>query len=145
MRVRRRVGAGVAVCRPAKPDGSAVLLIRRGGCGLAGWGRWSLPGGGKAWWETPPLAARRELREETGLRVGALTRLGVWRGPVHRYTSPDGNVVDWTTHVFVAAYAGGEVRAGDDAAQARWWPRAALPAEVSGATAAYFAALGARA
>ena len=140
MTVMRRIGAGVAVCRPGALDGGEVLLIRRGDNG-----RWDIPGGGKHWWESPARAARRELREETGLRVGPLTRLGVWRGPAHRHIYPDGNVVDWTTHVFVAAYVGGEVRAGDDAAQARWWPLAALPADVSGATAAYFAALGARA
>ena len=134
MNVRRRVGAGVAVCRPGE-----VLLIRRGDNG-----RWDIPGGGKAWWEAPALAARRELREETGLWVGRLRRLGVWRGPAHRHTYSDGNVVDWTTHVFRAAYAGGVARAGDDAVQARWWPLAALPTDVSGATSTYFAALRAR-
>lgn len=133
MKVRRRVGAGVAVCRPTTLDGSEVLLIRRGDNG-----RWDIPGGGKHGWETPVWAARRELREETGLRVG---RLGVWRGPAHRHTYPDGNVVDWTTHVFRAAYAGGEVQAGDDAAQVRWWPLTDLPTDVSSATAVYFAAL----
>lgn len=137
MRVWRRVGAGVAVCRGAPLNGQEVLLIRRGDNGL-----WDIPGGGTHWWETPARAARRELREETGLRAGRLGALGRWR---HRHTYPDGNVVDWTTHVFRAAYAGGEVRAGDDAAQARWWPISALPTDVSGATAAYFAALRAQA
>ncbi|UBV42138.1 NUDIX domain-containing protein [Deinococcus taeanensis] len=128
MRSPRRVGAGVAVLR----DGSVLLVRCRDN------GRWDVPGGGAGTGETPEVTARRELREETGLSVGLLTPLGVYR---HRHMYPDGNVVAWETHVFTAAFAGGEVRASDDAAEARWWPRTALPQDVSEVTRAYFTAL----
>ncbi len=122
------MGAGIAVV-----NGRDVLLIRRSDSG-----RWDVPGGGADAGETPEQTARRELREETGLSVGALCVLGVFP---HRYTYQDGNVVDWETHVFVAEFAGGEVRASYDATEARWWSLAALPDDVSDATRGYFAAL----
>lgn len=59
------VGIGVAVLRPA-----AVLLVRRGTPPHVG--AWSLPGGGQELGETAEQAARRELAEETGLKVGDL-------------------------------------------------------------------------
>ncbi|MBB5236205.1 ADP-ribose pyrophosphatase YjhB (NUDIX family) [Deinococcus budaensis] len=110
-----------------------VLLVRRGDNG-----RWDVPGGGAQAGETPGQAARRELREETGLTVGILRPLGVFP---HRHTYPDGNIVDWETHVYAADFAGGEARAGDDASELRWWPLDGLPGEVPETTRAYFAAL----
>ncbi|MPY66695.1 NUDIX domain-containing protein [Deinococcus sp. SDU3-2] len=59
------MGAGVAVLRSGE-----VLLVRRGDNG-----RWDVPGGGAQPGETPEQAARRELREETGLTVGDLRLL----------------------------------------------------------------------
>ena len=124
----RRVGAGVAVLKDAE-----VLLIRRGDNGL-----WDVPGGGLESGETPEAAARRELSEETGLSAGVLRPLAMFQHP-HIY--PDGNLVEWETHVFTAEYADGEAQAGDDALEIRWWPLNALPYAVSDATARYFAAL----
>jgi ADP-ribose pyrophosphatase YjhB (NUDIX family) len=62
---RPLVGIGVAVLR-----GDAVLLARRGR--PPAMGAWSLPGGAQKLGESVEAAARRELAEETGLRVGAL-------------------------------------------------------------------------
>ncbi|WP_230295949.1 NUDIX domain-containing protein [Deinococcus sp. 6GRE01] len=128
LRPHRRMGAGVAVVR-----GESVLLVRRGDNAL-----WDVPGGGADAGETPEDTGRRELREETGLSVGALRVLGVFP---HRHAYPDGNVVAWETHVFTADFAGGEPCASDDAAEVRWWPLSALPGDVSEATGTYFAAL----
>jgi 8-oxo-dGTP pyrophosphatase MutT (NUDIX family) len=53
-----------------------ILTLRRG-LG-ASWcpGCWALPGGEPRFFEAPAQAARRELLEETGLRVGVLHPLG---------------------------------------------------------------------
>lgn len=130
-----RVGAGVAALRRGA-NGPEVLLIRRRDDA-----RWDLPGGGVNVGEEVETAARRELREETGLEAGPLTLLAVFSGEAHRHTYPDGNVVAWVTIVYTIGQVGGEARAGDDAAEATWWPLDALPGEVSAATRAYFRAL----
>ncbi|HVV10714.1 NUDIX hydrolase [Amycolatopsis sp.] len=83
-----------------------LLVIRRGhdpGAGL-----WSLPGGRVERGESDTEAVVREMREETGLdvRPGELAGMVV-RG---RYEIFD----------YVCEVVGGELRAGDDAADARW-------------------------
>ena len=84
----QRVGAGVACLNPA----GEVLIRRRDN------GYWDVPGGRVEVGEEVSAAARRELREETGLEAGELPQLlGVFSGPDTLHTYPDGNVVAWVT------------------------------------------------
>lgn len=109
------VGLGVAVLR-GRPVGRQVLLVRRGN--PPNEGAWSLPGGAQELGETAEEGARRELLEETGLRVGAL-RLAANVDSIHR--DPDGRVrYHYTILDFAAEWAGGEPAAGGDAAEATW-------------------------
>lgn len=87
-----------------------LLLIQRGT--EPGRGRWSLPGGRVEPGETDAEAVVRELREETGLDV----RPGELVGSVRR-PAPSGvfEIFD-----YACAATGGSLRAGDDAADARW-------------------------
>ncbi|WP_319421452.1 NUDIX hydrolase [Pleurocapsa sp. FMAR1] len=61
---------------PVLPDGRIVLIQR------SDTGQWGLPGGMIDWGEDIPHAARRELREETGLKLTKIKSLrGVYSDP----------------------------------------------------------------
>jgi 8-oxo-dGTP diphosphatase len=94
-----------------------MLLIRRATPPSAG--RWSIPGGRCHPGESTAAACVREVAEETGLLVSVVRRAG----RVMRAGSDD---VDYDIEDFVCSVHGGELRAGDDAAEARWVSRAEL-------------------
>jgi 8-oxo-dGTP diphosphatase len=88
-----------------------LLLIKRGhepGAGL-----WSLPGGRIEAGETDAEALVREMLEETGLTVEPGRLIGSVRRP-----GRDGDVID--IRDYAATVIAGTLRAGDDAADARW-------------------------
>ena len=93
-----------------------VLLVQRGGEPYAG--MWALPGGFKRPDETLDQAARRELREETGLVAPKhLAQFGAYGDPGR---DPRTNVV--TVAYLAVTPDPGSLRAGTDAAAARFWP-----------------------
>jgi ADP-ribose pyrophosphatase YjhB (NUDIX family) len=97
-------------------DKSEIVLIRRG---KPPWqNEWSIPGGHLEWGESLRDALLREVREETGLTVeiaglidavDLISRTG--SGEVTRHYV----LID-----FAARVVRGELRAGSDAAEARW-------------------------
>ncbi|BBZ34623.1 NUDIX hydrolase [Mycolicibacterium confluentis] len=93
-----------------------VLLVRRGRDPYAG--TWALPGGFKRPDETLDDAARRELREETGVIAPKhLAQFGAYGDPGR---DPRTNVVT-VAYLAVMPDPGG-LRAGTDAAAVRLWP-----------------------
>ena len=112
--VRPIVGISVCLLRPA--GGGQVLLARRGRA--PGLGSWSLPGGAQELGETAEAAARRELREETGLTAGDLL-LAANADSIHH--DADGRVrYHYTIINFAGLHAGGVLLPGDDAAEVVW-------------------------
>ena len=108
--------AGVVVLK-----GGAALLLRRAhpprrGC-------LDVPGGFMEAGESIERAARRELEEETGLTLGRVERLGFYWD---RYFLRGFGWFPTMNFYFLGRWRGGEPRAADDAASAKWVPLARL-------------------
>lgn len=113
------VGVGCIVFR-----GDHVLLVQRGKPPRIG--MWSLPGGAQHIGERAEDAARRELREEAGIEVGAMELAAVIDAVNH---DEDGRVrFHYTIVDFCAEWASGEARAADDVQDVAW----AAPQELEG-------------
>ena len=105
------VGVGVLIER----DGRYLLIKRAADPDK---GMWSVPGGLVEVGERVKDAAVREALEETGLRVELVERLGV----VDKIMRDDDGRVRYHFIIvqFLASIVEGEVRAMDDALEARW-------------------------
>jgi len=112
----RRVPCVGAVIRDSA--GRLLLILRRNEPGA---GLWSIPGGRIEDGESDEQAVLREVREETGLTV----QCGALLGSVERPGLP-GMVID--IRDYAAVITGGELAAGDDAADTRWASPAGLAA-----------------
>jgi len=112
------VGVGAVIVEAGR-----VLLIRRGTAPLLG--EWSLPGGVVECGETLRYAVAREASEETGLMVNPGEMLGVYE----RVIRDEGGQVRYHFVLidFLCHPAGGELKAGSDAADVRWFTRGELP------------------
>ena len=95
----------------------AVLLVRRAHPPAVG--QWSIPGGAQELGETAEAAARRELREETGLNCGSMTLIA-HVDSIHR--DDDGRIrFHYTILDFATAWLGGEPAPGSDVSDARFF------------------------
>jgi ADP-ribose pyrophosphatase YjhB (NUDIX family) len=111
------VGVGAVIAQSGR-----VLLIRRGHAPLLG--EWSLPGGVVECGETLREGIVREVREETGLAVETRELLGVYERVVR---SDDRRVrYHYVLIDFLCGVISGDLKAGSDAADVRWFTRAEL-------------------
>lgn len=107
-----------ATCLVVINAGNQVLLVKRDVAPKKG--MWCLPGGFIELGEGPEEGALRELAEETGLKGRNPILLGVRATPSAQYHSV------LMVGYLVRKYQG-TARAGDDAADARWYCREKLP------------------
>jgi ADP-ribose pyrophosphatase YjhB (NUDIX family) len=113
------VGVGAIIV-----EDNRVALVKRGHPPLQG--KWSIPGGVLEVGERLRKAVVREALEETGLTIEPEELLGVFERVV-----PDeqGRLrYHYVLIDFLCRRVAGELRAGDDAAEAGWFPRHELPA-----------------
>lgn len=92
MENERIIVTGGAIIRD--PAGRILLQQR------SDYGDWGLPGGGMEPGETIEDTMRREVREETGLKVAESSLFGIYTGPRMRYVYPDGSRVAFTMFIF---------------------------------------------
>ena len=103
-----------------RADDLQVLLVRRKHAPFEG--RWAIPGGFVEADESLEAAARRELKEETGVRDVYVEQLYTFGDPKR---DPRGRVVTVAYLALVPAPLA--VQAGDDASDVRWWSVYKLP------------------
>jgi 8-oxo-dGTP diphosphatase len=112
------VGVGAVIVQ-----NHSVLLIRRAQPPLLG--EWSLPGGVLECGETLREAVVREAREETGLVVETDDLLGVYERLIR---DDEGRLrYHYVLIDFLCRPVGGDLNAGSDAADVRWFIRDELP------------------
>lgn len=99
-------------------EGKNVLLVKRGKAPFKG--KWAIPGGFLEEDETLEECAVREAKEETNLDVKVVWLVGVFSRPSRDPRKTVGAV-------FLCKRLSGELKGGDDAAEAKWFPLDKLP------------------
>jgi 8-oxo-dGTP pyrophosphatase MutT (NUDIX family) len=121
-------GAEVRLCCSVTivDDQGRVLLQRRTD---GDW--WGLPGGRLDPGETFTGAARREVREETGLEIEIVRLTGAYASPDFCAIYPDGHRVQNAVLNFLARPSGGTlIAANGETAELRWFRPDDLPANL---------------
>jgi ADP-ribose pyrophosphatase YjhB (NUDIX family) len=103
-------------------DNGRLLLARRAHPPFEGF--WDIPGGFLNEGEDPLDGLRRELKEETGLKIEPQRFFGLW---MDRYGSD--STADATLNLYwTARVVGGQAAPADDVSELRWFGRDELPA-----------------
>lgn len=121
--------------RPLILPGSSVIVVGDGRVLLLARSDthdWGLPGGLMEPGESFEETARREVLEETGLRLDELTLLGLFSGKEYYYRYPHGDEIFNVTAAFVAHVPGtAEITVDSgEARTAEWFAPDALPVDI---------------
>jgi 8-oxo-dGTP diphosphatase len=103
-------------------ENNRILLVKRAHPPRIGW--WCIPAGFMEWHEHPSQTAVRELAEETGLTVKVNSFFEVYSGS----DDPRSNAV---LMLYLGEIVGGEMKAGDDALEVRWFDFDELPEQIA--------------
>lgn len=112
------VGSGVIIF-----SGRKLLLQKRSDDGS-----WGKHGGIVDYEEVAEDACRREVYEETGLKVGMLTLFGVYTGKEMTVTYPNGDIANYTDIVYISDDFSGEITLSDgEVSELKWFDVENLP------------------
>lgn len=114
---RRRLVIEASICHVIRRD---ELLLKKANDGLS-LGKWSAPGGKLESGESPEECAKREVFEETGLRVSELLYHGTLT-----FVMDGGRNLHTKAHLFSTRKAKGRARASAEG-PVRWFPLENLP------------------
>ena len=101
-------------------DKKEILLVKRGNNPFRG--MWALPGGKMELSETLERAAKRELKEETGIKDVSLRQLGIFDALKR---DSRGRVISVAYLGFVSSNV--KIKAGSDAKEVKWFSLGRLP------------------
>ena len=91
-------------------------------------GSWGLPGGIMELGETVQDTARREVFEETGLRLGNLELFGIYSRPDYDKTFPNGDQVSMVQFIFTCNdFVGELVSQNEESLKNKFFPLGGLP------------------
>jgi len=103
-----------------------LLLMKRSDSGC-----WGPPGGAVELGELVETAARREVREETGLELGEMALFGVFSGPDLFYRYPNGDEVFNVTIVYLVHDRRGNIRLNGEHTKWDWFTPQDIPENIS--------------
>ena len=124
--------------RPVILNGSAVIIRDAKNCILMQQrvyphGKWGLPGGLMELGESTEETARREIYEETGLRLGKLQLFGVYSGKKYLCTAQNGDVFYVVATVYTTDEYYGDVVVNDnESISLEWIDISSLPDNIAG-------------
>jgi len=105
-------------CDAVLVENDKILLIKRGAEPFKD--EWALPGGRIEDDETAEECLKREMLEETGLEVEPIKLIGIFSDP-----SRDPRKI--IAAAYLVKYVSGEIKGGDDAAEAKWFELNNMP------------------
>ncbi|GIE90893.1 NUDIX hydrolase [Actinoplanes regularis] len=106
----------VAVAVVLRDSEGRILLIQRADNGL-----WALPGGAQDLGESLHDAAKREVKEETGLCVEIESIVGIYSDPNHVIAYDDGEVRQEFSICLRGSVIGGELKPSVESTQVCWF------------------------